>query len=104
MKTQTGELVWNMVLAKRDIHTGEVVHGKYAIISHSEENLTGNNMGMLVAFDATGKGKLTKASFKWSVEGFLGGFSSPVIDGDHIYQADNSGNLYSFDIEPGRQI
>ena len=38
----------------------------------------------LVAFDATGKGKLGKESFKWAVEGFLGGFSSPVIDGDHI--------------------
>jgi outer membrane protein assembly factor BamB len=104
MKPQTGEPVWNLVLAKRGINTGVVVHGKYAIISHSEENLTGNNMGMLVAFDATGKGKLTKDSFKWAVEGFLGGFSSPVIDGDRIYQADNSGNLFAFDIETGRQI
>src|SRR3984893_1154534 len=104
MKPQTGEPVWNLVLAKRGINTGVIVNGKYAIVSHSEENLTGNNMGMLVAFDATGKGKLGKESFKWAVEGFLGGFSSPVIDGDHIYQADNSGNLFAFDVETGRQI
>ena len=62
MKPQTGEPVWNLVLAKRGINTGVIVHGKYAIVSHSEENLAGNNMGMIVAFDATRKGKL---------EGFL---------------------------------
>jgi hypothetical protein len=104
MKPQTGEPVWNLVLAKRGINTGVVLAGKYAIVSHSEENLTGNNMGMIVAFDATKKGKLDKSSFKWAVEGFLGGFSSPVIEGDRIFQADNVGNLIAFDIETGRQI
>ncbi len=104
MKPQTGEPVWNLVLAKRGINTGVVLAGKYAIVSHSEENLTGNNMGMIVAFDATKKGKLDKTSFKWAVEGFLGGFSSPVIEGDRIFQADNAGGLFAFDIETGRQI
>ena len=61
-------------------------------------------MGMLAAFDATGKGKLGKDSIKWAVKGFMGGFSSPVIDGDRLYQADNGGNLYAFDVETGRQL
>jgi outer membrane protein assembly factor BamB len=104
MKPQTGEPVWNLVVAKRGLNTGIIVNGKYAIVSHSEENLDGNEMGMIAAFDATGKGKLGKESIKWSVKNFLGGFSSPVLDGDHIYQADNSGNLYAFDVETGRQI
>ena len=34
----------------------------------------------------------------------MGGFSSPVIDGDRIYQADNGGNLYAFDVETGREL
>jgi outer membrane protein assembly factor BamB len=104
MKPQTGEPVWNLVIAKRGLNTGIILNGKYAIVSHSEENLDGNEMGMIAAFDATGKGKLGKDSIKWSVKNFLGGFSSPVLDGDHIYQADNSGNLYAFDVETGRQI
>ena len=104
MKPQTGEPVWNLVIAKRGLNTGIILNGKYAIVSHSEENLDGNEMGMIAAFDATGKGKLGKESIKWSVKNFLGGFSSPVLDGDHIYQADNSGNLYAFDVETGRQI
>jgi outer membrane protein assembly factor BamB len=104
MKPQTGEPVWNLVIAKRGLNTGILVSGKYAILSHSEENLDSNEMGMIAAFDATGKGKLGKESIKWADKGFLGGFSSPVIDSDRIYQADNSSNLFAFDLETGRQL
>ncbi len=104
LKPQTGEPVWNLVIAKRGLNTGIVVSGKYAILSHSEENLDTNEMGMIAAVDATGKGKLGKESIKWAVKGFMGGFSSPVIDGDRIYQADNSSNLFAFDLETGRQL
>jgi len=104
MKPQTGEPVWNLVVAKRALNTGILVRGKYAILSHSEENLDSNEMGMIAAFDATGKGKLGKESIKWADRGFMGGFSSPVIDGDRIYQADNSANLFAFDLETGREF
>ncbi len=104
MKPQTGEPVWNLVIAKRGLNTGILVNGKYALLSHSEENLDTNEMGMIAAFDATGKGKLGKESIKWAVKGFMGGFSSPVIDVDRIYQADNSSNLFGFDLETGRQL
>src|SRR6185295_315831 len=104
IKPQTGEPVWNLVIAKRGLNTGILVHGKWAIVSHSEENLDTNEMGMLAAFDATAKGKLGKENMKWAVKGFMGGFSSPVLDGDRIYQADNSSNLFAFDIETGRQL
>src|SRR5437879_997348 len=104
LKPQTGEPVWNLVIAKRGLNTGIVVSGKYAILSHSEENLDTNEMGMIAAVDASGKGKLGKESIKWAVKGFMGGFSSPVIDADRIYQADNSSNLFAFDLETGRQL
>jgi len=96
--------VWNLVIAKRGLNTGIVVNGKYAIVSHGDENLDSNEMGMIAAFDATRTGKLGKDSIKWSIQGFMGGFSSPVIDGDRIYQADNSGNLFAFDVETGHQL
>jgi outer membrane protein assembly factor BamB len=104
MKPQTGEPAWNLVVAKRGLNTGIVVTGNYAILSHGDENLDSNEMGMIAAFDATGKGKLGKESIKWAVKGFMGGFSSPVIEGDRIYQADNSSNLFAFDVETGRQL
>jgi outer membrane protein assembly factor BamB len=104
MKPQTGEPVWNLVLAKRGMNTGLVANGKYAIVSHGDENLEGNEMGMIAALDATKKGKLGMDSVKWMVKGFMGGFSSPVIDGDRLYQVDNGANLHAFDIETGRQL
>ena len=104
MKPQTGEPVWNLVIAKRGLNTGLVANGKYAILSHGDENLEGNEMGMLAAFDATGKGKLGMDSIKWMVKGFLGGYSSPVLDGDRLYQVDNGGNLFAFDVQTGKQL
>lgn len=104
MKPQTGEPVFNLVVAKRGLNTGILLNGKYAIASHGDENLASNEMGMILAFDATRKGKLGQDAIKWSVPGFLGGFSSPVLDGDRIYQADNLGILYAFDVETGRQL
>jgi outer membrane protein assembly factor BamB len=104
LKPQTGEPVWNLPLAKRGMNTGMVVNGKYAIVSHGDENLEGNEMGLLVAFDATGKGRLGKDAIKWMVKGFMGGFSSPVIDGDRLYQSDNGANLHAFDVQTGKQL
>jgi outer membrane protein assembly factor BamB len=104
VKPQTGEPVWTLVVAKRGLNTGIVASGNLAILSHSEENLEGNEMGMIAAFDATGKGALGKQSIKWSVKEFLAGYSSPVIDGARYYQADNSANLAAFDVQTGRKL
>ena len=72
MKPQTGEPVFNLVIAKRGLNTGIVVNGKYAIASHGDENLDSNEMGMILAFDASRTGKLGKDAIKWSVPGFRG--------------------------------
>jgi len=104
IKPQTGEPVWTLPIAKRGLNTGLVTNGKYAIVSHSEENLQGNEMGLLAAFDATAKGKLGPDSFKWAVKDFMAGYSSPVVDGDRLYQIDNGANLFAFDVNTGRQL
>jgi outer membrane protein assembly factor BamB len=104
IKPQTGEPVWNLVVAKRGMNTGLVVNGKYAVLSHGDENLEGNEMGMIAAFDASGKGKLGMDSIKWMVKGFLGGYSSPVMDGDRLYQVDNGANLFAFDVQTGKEL
>ncbi len=104
LKVGTGELVWKYIVSKRGLNTGVVVHGTTAIITHSEENLDSNEMGMIAAVDAAAKGDIGKEHIKWSVKGFQGGFSSPVIDGDRLYQIDNGANLAAFDIATGKQL
>jgi outer membrane protein assembly factor BamB len=104
IKPQTGEPVWRYEISKRGLNTGVVVHGTTAILTHSEENLDSNEMGMMVAVDAGAKGPLKKEQVKWTVYGWQGGFSSPVIDDERLYQVDNGANIAAFDVNTGKQL
>lgn len=104
IKPQTGEPVWKYEISKRGINTGVVVHGTTAILTHSEENIDSSEMGMVVAVDASAKGEVKKEHVKWSVYGWQGGFSSPVIDGDRFYHIDNGANIAAFDVATGKRL
>ena len=102
MKPQTGETVWSYLVSKRAINTGVVVKGSTVIVSHGDENLDTNEMGMIAAFDGSQTGDIKTS--KWAVKGNQFGFSSPVIDGDRVYQVDNDSRLIAFDVETGRPL
>ncbi|HZG52761.1 MAG TPA: PQQ-binding-like beta-propeller repeat protein [Pyrinomonadaceae bacterium] len=104
LKPQTGEPVWKYEISKRGLNTGAVVYKNLAIVTHSEENLESNEMGMIAALDATAKGELKKEQIKWSKIGWQGGYSSPVIDGERLYQVDNGANIAAFDLDTGKQL
>lgn len=104
IKVATGEPVWTYLMSKRGINTGVAVKGTTVFVSHSEENLDTNEMGLLAAVDGTAKGAIGKDQIKWIVKGFQGGFSSPVLDGDRLYQIDNGANLFAFDINTGKEL
>ncbi len=104
LKAYTGEPVWKYVISKRGLNTGVVLSGTTAIVSHSEENLDSSEMGLLAAIDATARGDIGPPQIKWSVKGFQGGFSSPLIHGDRLYQVDNGANLFAFDFVTGKQL
>ena len=105
IKAQTGEPVWRYEISKRGLNTGVVIYGNEAILTHSEENLDSNEMGMIAAVDANSKGEIKKEQVKWNVVGWQGGFSSPVVDGDRMYQVDNGANIGAFDLKNnGKQL
>ena len=104
IKPQTGEPVWKIEISKRGLNTGVVVYNNMAILTHSEENLESSEMGMMLAVDATAKGEIKKDQIKWSSYGWQGGFSSPVLDGDRMYQIDNGANIAAFDVNGGKQL
>lgn len=104
LKPQTGEPVWRYNISKRGLNTGVVLSGSTAIVTHSEENLDSSEMGLMAAIDGGARGEIGKQHIKWVTHGFQGGFSSPIVDGDRLYQVDNGANLFSFDIVTGRTL
>jgi outer membrane protein assembly factor BamB len=104
IKAQTGEPVWKFEISKRGLNSGVVMHGTNAIVSHSEENIDSTEMGLLASVDATGHGEVKKEQIKWRNFGWMAGFSSPVIDGDRLYQIENSAVLGAFDLNTGKQL
>jgi outer membrane protein assembly factor BamB len=104
MKPATGELVWRYEMSKRAILTSVVVDGTTVYTTHSEENLDRSEMGQIAALDATLKGEIKTAQAKWHHYGFQGGFSSPVIDGERLYQVDNGAVIGAFDLATGTKL
>ena len=102
IKPQTGEKVWSFVAAKRAINTGVAVRGNTVFVSHGDENLTGNELGLLAAIDGSQTGDIKTTT--WAVQGVELGYSSPLLDGNRLYQVDNSSRLKAFDIESGKEL
>src|SRR5262245_12545398 len=102
MKPQTGEKVWSYVASKRAINTGVVAAGKTVILSHGDENMEGNELGMMAAIDGSQTGDLKTT--QWTVKGEQFGFSSPVIDGTRVYQVNNDSNLEAYDLASGKHL
>ena len=94
--------MWSFVAAKRAINTGVGVSGSTVIISHGDENLTGNEMGMIAAIDGSQSGDLKTT--KWAHYGEQFGFSSPLVDGQRLYQIENGSRLKAYDIETGKEL
>lgn len=102
IKPQTGEKVWSFVATKRAVNTSPLVHDGRVIVSHGDENLDSNVMGLLAAVDGSATGSITEPV--WAVPGPEFGHSSPVTDGDRIYQIDNGSTLRAFDINDGTPL
>jgi outer membrane protein assembly factor BamB len=104
LKAATGEPVWNWLVSKRGLNTAALVVGEDVIVSHSEENIISNEMGMLAAVPAASTGTLSDKGARWLVRGIQAGYASPVSDGERIYLLDNGGVLFAFDVKSGKEL
>ncbi len=102
IKPQTGQRVWSFIASKRAINTGVVVKGNSVIVSHGDENLDTSELGMIGAIDGSQTGDIKTT--QWAVKGSQFGFSSPVIDGDRVYEISSDSKLNAFDIATGRVL
>jgi outer membrane protein assembly factor BamB len=102
IKPQTGEKVWSFSAAKRAINTGVAVKNNTVLISHGDENLQGNALGMIAAIDGAQTGDIKTTL--WSAQGVEYGYSSPILDGQMLYQIDNGSTLRAYDVESGKPL
>jgi outer membrane protein assembly factor BamB len=102
IKPQTGERVWSYVAAKRAINTGVAVKNNLVLISHGDENIDTNSLGLIAAIDGSQTGDIKTA--KWAVKGTEFGFSSPIVDGAHVLQIDGGSTLRAYDVETGSAL
>jgi outer membrane protein assembly factor BamB len=104
LKIATGEPVWHWNVSKRGLNTSALMVGPDVIVTHSEENMDVNEMGMIAAVPAASKGTLTDKDARWIVRDVQAGYGSPVSDGQRIYVVDNGGVLLAFDVKDGHQV
>jgi len=104
LKLGTGEVVWKYEMSKRGLNAGVVVNNNTVIVSQSEENLDTNEMGLLAGIDIKSRGIVAKEQLRFRITGWQGGVSSPVLDGDRVYQVDNGSNLFAFDAYTGKTL
>jgi outer membrane protein assembly factor BamB len=104
LNSGTGEQLWGWHVTKRALNNSVLVSGTTVYVTHSEENTTTSEMGMVAAVDGTVRGKVEPANVKWATLGFLGGFASPVIDAERLYHVDNGAVLGAFDRASGRAL
>jgi outer membrane protein assembly factor BamB len=102
IKPQTGEKVWSYVAAKRAINTGVVVKDGTVIVSHGDENLEGNELGLIAALDGSATGDIKTT--QWAHKGTEFAFSSPLLDGDRVYQIDGGSTMHAYEVATGREL
>jgi outer membrane protein assembly factor BamB len=103
-KAANGEPIWNWRVSQRGLNTAALVVGDDVIVTHSEENVGSNDMGMVAAVPANSKGTLTDKDARWLVRGLQVGYPSPVSDGERLYVLDNGGVLVALDLKTGTQL
>ncbi len=101
MKAATGQPIWNWRVSQRGLNTAALVIGPDVIVTHSEENVGSNEMGMLAAMPTDKTGALADKDARWLLRGVQAGYASPVTDGERIYTVDNGSVLLAFDLKTG---
>ena len=99
IKAQTGEKVWGFMAAKRAINTGVASPATSSSCRTATKTSRSTSSGLIAAIDGSQKGDIKTTI--WAHTGDQFGFSSPVIDGNRVYQMDNTGRLKAYDVAKG---
>ncbi len=101
MFARSGEKIWSFPLSKRGINSSIVTSGRYAYVTHSEENINGTQMGGVVCLDASQTGDISETGVVWRHDGLTVGYSSPAVANGRLYVVANNAEMLCFDARTG---
>lgn len=104
LQPRTGLVMWKYPLTRRGANVSPLVaSGDRVFMSHSEENMVGSTMGLVVALDVSMRGDLSDKEL-WKRYEIMAGKSSPLLVDGRLYVVDDRAKLFVFDAETGDQI
>jgi hypothetical protein len=104
LQPRTGKMVWEYQLSRRGLNVSPTVDGDVVYTGHSEENLSGNKVGAVVAINGAGMGNITQSGQLWKEFEIAVGKSSILKAGDRLYCPDDAGKIFILDAKTGTQV
>jgi outer membrane protein assembly factor BamB len=104
INARTGGPLWGFRMSKRGLNASPVVDGKYAYISHGEDNLDTVEFGRIQCIDATGRGDVTETHSVWRVDGVKAGYASLLVKDGILYVVADTGVLHAYDSKTGDEL
>lgn len=104
MNARTGQKIWGFAMSKAAINTSPAVDGTHVFIAHGADNIDNGEFGRVQCVDATGTGDVTATHSVWRVDGVKAGFSGLLVKDGILYVVTDTGNLFAFDSETGKEL
>ncbi|HWB00492.1 MAG TPA: PQQ-binding-like beta-propeller repeat protein [Pirellulales bacterium] len=108
MQPRTGAPIWKYKITIRGINVTPLIDSGIVYMGQSEENFPDvNTMGQVAAIKGnagTGGKDITEGGALWVDKGVMIGRSSMIKVKNRLYGADDSGNLYTFEADSGKQV
>ena len=101
MMANTGEKIWSFPFSKTGINSSIVADGKFAYVTHSEENIVGTKMGSVVCLDTSKTGDISETGVVWRHDGLAIGYASPSLANGRLYVVTNNANMLCFNAKSG---
>ncbi len=103
LQPRTGKVIWKYQASPRGINVTPLVENGIVYCAHGEQNESDRTiLGAIFAFDGNTTGDIPDSKLLWSVPGKTIGRSSPVMVGERVYFADDSGALIGINAKTGK--
>lgn len=104
MQPRTGKIVWKYDMSRRGVNMTPLIVDDKVVMCQSEENPTGNKMGMVALIKGTGSGDITENGAIWKNEEWMVGRAAPLnIDGKLLLIDDGAGLMLA-DLMTGKLL